>query len=420
MLPSQPLQQTNFVDGIKFNPQQIQVSNDYVNQKLSLTNIYGVGKGVLVGFLNSMALKIEEDKLILQSGAAIDEHGNIILAERDYIVSEDILTEKYENRTTNYVYLLHESKMDDLNASRHDKDVKLYYSIKESFQIILSDKLIKNQPVIEVGRFYVNKKSSSKIKMPLNPFEADDNEIDLGYVPKVLGMNVSISKNERFLIANAMYKYGAFLHEFGLRKSIHSMATVASFAFTLSNDIKNRGTVGVWHLYNMLQDLLKISLHIEIEREDIVNTALWKNLVRLESIFAFKESLRVDYYNLLLSIDSSFFSKVILHFNNATIFDGDWDNILQEKKEEKVVKNYLIVGSDPACDMLVEGEDVAPKHAKIYKYETGYFIEDLQDTSGVYVNAERIDKGTKKFIRKQDYVVLGKNGRVLNLQNIQL
>ncbi|MBN2823884.1 MAG: FHA domain-containing protein, partial [Campylobacterales bacterium] len=143
-------------------------------------------------------------------------------------------------------------------------------------------------------------------------------------------------------------------------------------------------------------------------------------IVRIQYIFTFQEHLRISYYELLLNIDNSFFSKIILHFNSATVFDGDWENIFKEQKSQKAAKDYLIIGSDEGCDIVVEGEDIASKHAKIYKYQTGYFIEALAGSSGVYVNAQRIDEGTKKFIRKQDYVVLGKNGRVVNLQNIEL
>jgi len=420
MLPSEQLSQSNFVDGIKFNPEQIQVSSDYLNQRLSLNSIYGIGQGILVGFLDSMQLVVIENQLILKRGAAIDENGNSIFVDQEYVVLEDITTSKYENRTTNYVYAMHESKMDNLDSSRHDKDVKLYYTIKESFAVVVSEKIMRNQPVIEIGRFHINKKHSDKLRNPINPFEVEDNEINYKFVPKIVGNNIAISTEDRFLVANTLMKYGEFLHEFGFRKAIHSMATIASFALNIASDVKNRPNLAIWQLYDMLKDLLALSLKVEVEREDIQNTAFWKNMVRLESIFAFKESLRVDYYHLFINIDNSFFSKVLLHFNNATIFDGNWETILQEKKEEKVTKDYLIVGSDASCDMVVEGEDIAAKHAKIYKYQTGYFIEDLDDTSGVYVNAERIDRGVKKFIRKQDYVVLGKNGRVINLQNIQL
>ncbi len=420
MLPTQQLKRSNFVDGIKFNPDQIEVSQEYFNQKMALANLYGIGKGVLVGFMDSLELVIENNELILKSGGAIDSDGNMILVPNAYLVSSDILTSKYKNRAITYIYIQHESTMDDLDVSKYDKNIKLYYSVSETFQITVSDKMIRDKSLLELGRVHIKQKNSDVIKNAINPFDAKENELNRKYSPKIVGQNISISLDEMNIISDTLKIYGQFMHEFGLRHSIHSMAAVASFAYKISSDIKNIPSLSVWAVYEMLYDLLTISLNIEIEREDIANTAFWKNIIRLKSIFSFSENLKVSYYHLMLNVDSSFFSKIILHFNNATIFDGNWEDILKEKKEEVLEKDYIIVGSSSSCDMVIDGEDVAGEHAKIYIYQTGYFIEDLQDTSGVYVNALRVEKGTKKFIRKQDYVVLGKNGRVLNLQNIPI
>ncbi len=420
MLPNQELTISNFVDGIKFNPDQIQISQNYFNQKIALANLYGIGRGILMGFLDSLELVIKNDELILKPGAAIDSDGNLIFVPTAYLVSNDILTIKYKNRAATYVYILHESKMENLDVSKYDKNIKLYYSASETYQVVVSDKQIRDRTFLEVGRVHIRHQSSDTIKNPINPFKAKSNELDRRYTSKVVAQNIVISLDDIEIISETLKVYGKFIHEFGLRHSIQSMSPVASFAYKISSDIKNIPSLSVWSVYDMLYDLLDISLYIEIERNDITNTALWKNIVRLKSIFSFNENLKVSYYHLMLDMDSSFFSKVILHFNNATIFDGNWDDILKEKKEEIVVKDYIIVGSSSGCDMIIEGEDVAGEHAKIYTYETGYFIEDLYDTSGVYVNAQRVEVGTKKFIRKQDYVVLGKNGRVLNLQNISI
>ena len=420
MLPNQQLKRSNFVDGIKFNPELIGVSQEYFNQKISLQNLYGIGRGVLIGFMDSLKLSIEDSEMILKAGAAIDGEGDIIFVPKLYIVTTDILVTKYKDRSTIYIYISHESKMDDLGASRHDNDIKFYYSIVDEYRLSISDKKIRDRRYVELGRVDIRHQVSELFKNPINPFLAKENEINIRYSPKILGQNITISLEDIDIISHTLQVYGQFMNEFGLRHSILSMSLVASFAYQISSDIKNQPSISVWSIYDMLYQLLQISLHIEIERSDIVNTAFWKNIVRLQSIFSFSENLRVDYYQLMLNIDNSFFSKVILHFNNAVIFDGDWESILKEKREEIITKDYIIIGSSPSCDMVVEGEDIASKHAKIYRYQTGYMIEDMQNTSGVYVNAERVEIGTKKFIRKQDYVVLGKNGRVVNLQNLPI
>ncbi len=420
MLPTQELKRSNFVDGIKFNPKLIGISQNYFNQKSSLQSLYGIGRGILVGFLDSLEVYISGGKLILKSGAAIDGDGNIIFVPKSYVITTDILVSKYKDRSTLYIYISFESKMDDLGDSRYDNDVKFYYSIIEGYQVSVSDKKMRDSKYIELARIDINHQISELFKNPLNPFQALENEINIRYAPKIVGQNIMVSLEDRDIISHTLLVYAQFLNEFALRYSIHSMSVSASFAYQISSEIKNQPLISVWSIYDKLYQLLKISLFIELERKDIVNTAFWKNIMRLKHIFSFSENLRVDYYKLILNIENSFFSKVILHFNNAVIFDGDWDNILKEKKEEIVKKDYIIIGSDPGCDMVIECEDVADKHAKVYKYKSGYMIEDMPNTSGVYVNAQRVEAGTKKFIRKQDYVVLGKNNCVVNLQNLPL
>jgi len=420
MLPEDKLYRTNFIDGIKFNPEQIAINDAYFNAKSALMGAYGIGQGVLVGYLGSLELFVENNQLIVKSGAAIDSNGNIIFLENNYTLLQDVLVEQFENRFTIYVYISHESQMDELKASKYDSELKIYYKINERSKIILSPKRLRDSVLIELGRVYIGHQTAQKIEIAKNPYSPQKNEINLNYVPKVIAENILLKYDNIQNIADVFDKYGTFLHEFGLRKSIQSMAGIASYALSVGSMIRASTQNTPWQIYDMLKKLLDMSLKIKIEREDIGHTALWKNLVRLESIFSFNERLKLSYYNMFLSNESSFFSKVILHFNNAVIFDGDWENILVEQKEEVIIKDYIIVGSDSTCDMIVAGEDIALQHAKIYLYETGYFIEDLEDSSGVYVNAMRVEKGMKKFIRKQDYVVLGKNGKVLNLQNIPL
>jgi hypothetical protein len=420
MLPEERLYRTNFIDGIKFNPEQISVNEDYFNAKLGLMGIYGIGRGVLVGYLGNLELLVENNQLIIRAGAAIDSKGNMIFLENNYMLLQDILVAQFENRFDIFIYISHESQMDDLKPSKYDNDLKIYYKINEKSKIILSQKRLRDTALIELGRVYIAHQQAQKIEKPSNPYAPKKNEINLNYVPKIISENTFLKYEEVQNIADVMDKYGAFLHEFGLRKSIYSMATIASYSLSIASSIKGSTQNTPWQIYEMLKKLLDMSLKIYIERSDIGHTALWKNIVRLESIFSFNERLKIEYYNMFLDNESSFFSKIILHFNNAVIFDGDWDNILVEQKEEVIIKDYIIIGSDSSCDMLVLGEDVAKQHAKIYLYETGYFIEDLEGSSGVYVNAMRVERGMKKFIRKQDYVVLGKNGKVLNLQNIPL
>ncbi len=386
MLPVEKLIKSNFVDGIKFNPQQIGLSSEYFDQKLSLLNLYGVGRGVLVGFMDSLELVIENDNLVLKSGACIDASGNMIFVDREYIVLTDIHNEKYQNRSWIYIYISYEKEMMDLESSRDDKNVKIYYTIGDKYQVSLAEKMTRDKNLVELGRVYIKHNTSTVISNPINPFDAKENEIDITHTNKLVGQNILTTQKERFAISDAISKYGYFLHEFGFRKSLFSMSTVASFAHSISHDIRDNPQITTWQIYQMLIELLNISLKIEIEREDITNTALWKNLVRLKSIFAFQDKFKVSYYALYLNIDNSFFSKVILHFINATVFDGDWENILESKSKEEEKRDYIIVGSGVTCDMRVEGEDISEEQAKIYIYMRQDTLSKIYQIVVVYMS----------------------------------
>ena len=83
-------------------------------------------------------------------------------------------------------------------------------------------------------------------------------------------------------------------------------------------------------------------------------------------------------------------------------------------------KDYMEVGAGSDCDIVVDGEDIETLHAKLYPYKDGYFIEDVSKTSGVYINAERLEAGVKRFIKHHDFTTLGKSGKVLNLTSIKV
>lgn len=419
MLPVENFIRTNFVDGIRFNPEQIQLTDKYFDTKLGLINAYGIGQGILVGFKNSLQVVIENDHLILTAGALIDNEGNIIYVNKRHVILNNLSLKQFEDKKSFYVYIKHEINFEDLQESKFDKDVKIHYKISESFKVVVQEKSFRDKSLVELARFYVDPKYGTNLKTPLNPFNPAANEIDIRFAPKVISNNHGLNQDEKILVSAILRKYANFLNELGFRKKLFTAMQTAAFAYKVETDVKVL-QIAPRQLYDLLYELLNISLQIYNEREEIVNTAYWKNIKRLQSIFNFTEKYQIDYYATNLEIDSSFFSKVIMHYSNAAVFDGDWDAMLQDEIEEEEViqKDYLIVGSAQNCDIIVEGDDIASEHAKLYVYKSGYFIEDLQNTSGVYVNAEKLDKGVKQFIRHQDYVVLGKNGKVLNLQQI--
>jgi hypothetical protein len=420
MLPVKNFIKTNFVDGIKFNPQQIQQNDEYYDAKMSLSNAYGIGVGILVGYMDSLRLTILNGKLVLKPGALIDSEGNLILVQNEEVILDNIMTKQFNNKKSIYVYIKYTTELDELKESKHNKDVKLHYKIEDKYIISIEEKNFKDKMLFELGRIFINHSANENIKTPTNPYAPKDNEINIKFAPKVIGKNHIISHTDKRNIIAVMSQYANFLNELSYRKSLISSTQPAAFAYKIASDINNL-EITPWELYDMLFELLNITLHIYNEKEEVVNTALWKNVKRLQSIFNFSEKYEVDYYYTYLDNEMSFFSKVIMHYDNASIFDGNWDDLFKDdtKDDVKDDKGYLLIGSGNHCDIVIDddNEDIANEHAKLYKYKNGYFIEDMKNTSGVYINAEKLEIREKRLVRAQDFVVLGKNGKILNLNN---
>jgi len=65
-----------------------------------------------------------------------------------------------------------------------------------------------------------------------------------------------------------------------------------------------------------------------------------------------------------------------------------------------------VIGTDRTCDIVVNATTVSGQHCRLIKDQTGYFIEDLGSTNGVFVNGARISGRTAITMSHQ--VTLGK------------
>ncbi len=50
----------------------------------------------------------------------------------------------------------------------------------------------------------------------------------------------------------------------------------------------------------------------------------------------------------------------------------------------------LTVGRDPACDAVVDVQNVSRRHAKVYRDGDAVYVRDLQSKNGTWVNGHRV------------------------------
>jgi pSer/pThr/pTyr-binding forkhead associated (FHA) protein len=64
----------------------------------------------------------------------------------------------------------------------------------------------------------------------------------------------------------------------------------------------------------------------------------------------------------------------------------------------------MLIGRSPRCDISLSSESVSRRHARLTFRNEEYFIEDLNSTNGLYVNAIRVEKCV---LRNNDQIEIG-------------
>lgn len=76
-----------------------------------------------------------------------------------------------------------------------------------------------------------------------------------------------------------------------------------------------------------------------------------------------------------------------------------------QSQRELELENELIIGSDPACDIVVQSEDTAPRHARLSVLEGAVYLEGLAGSGTTQVNGEPISQARR--LRSGDEITAG-------------
>lgn len=70
------------------------------------------------------------------------------------------------------------------------------------------------------------------------------------------------------------------------------------------------------------------------------------------------------------------------------------------------IPEFMLLGKDPACSIIVDSEQVADRHCKIERRNQGYSIIDLRTPAGTFVNSTKI---AEAFLQEGDEICVGGN-----------
>ncbi len=77
---------------------------------------------------------------------------------------------------------------------------------------------------------------------------------------------------------------------------------------------------------------------------------------------------------------------------------------MDENPKTMSLQEFVTLGKDSQCQIQVQGEQVAERHARIEKKDQSYLIRDLRTPQGTYVNDARV---MEAFLQEGDIIRLG-------------
>ena len=78
----------------------------------------------------------------------------------------------------------------------------------------------------------------------------------------------------------------------------------------------------------------------------------------------------------------------------------------EQQKAFEIVKEQMIIGRHPECDIQIDNKAVSRRHAKVLTISGDSFLEDLGSMNGTYINAEQVQN---RALNDGDIVVIGQH-----------
>ena len=72
----------------------------------------------------------------------------------------------------------------------------------------------------------------------------------------------------------------------------------------------------------------------------------------------------------------------------------NWVNASGETINQQYNSPEVIIGREPACELVVSDEMVSARHARLSYHSNQWWVEDLQSTNGTFLNDERVYTAT--------------------------
>jgi len=433
MLLSEKLVRVNFRDGVKRTSTVFKKQDVYLENRFKVLSAGALGYGVLQGYRDSLSLDVANGILVVRSGAAIDQEGNLIFVPEAETVKDKVAITDFPRDQYLYIYIRYQEEESGIQShaggSEHGK---VHTELLNSYVIDVSNhKHHRESEWIELGRIYIdytkiNQYNQHDISNSLNPFLPRENEIDRRYIPKIITNLADLEEENREEIYKILGYFADYLNEISFRYKLLSATTASSFAYQIREDIFNN-IMTPYSLYYKLKSLLDIVVKIKDENSKIQESDFWINISNLMGLFSENYGSNykgeIDFYGFNLE-ENSYFGNIIKHFRRAAECNKELNlNVKEKVKVKAPPKRFVQVGRSDKKEhgndiYFLKDKTISRVHLRVTAYRGGFMIEDLRSANGTFVNAERIRHGIKKFVRPStDIIVMGKNGTTLNLND---